>query len=251
MDKLATRKWILISPVLGLSLPGLAQATELEASLGVTGFWMQSHVVGEDDPKELWPYISLSYGALRFNSNGLGFQQQLNQDNTVGAFIRLRRSPVDVDDNSMLRDLRDRKDAAELALNWSTQFATMDISTTLAGDISDRHEGYEANIKVGKPYQTSAGMFIPALSLAYLSEDLVNYYYGVNPQESLDSGFTTFQGNDALVSRAELTHVFPLGDHWQAITNVSYSYFGSGITDSPIVDRSDVWGGRLTVAYKF
>lgn len=76
-------------------------------------------------------------------------------------------------------------------------------------------------------------------------------YYGVSVQESAGSGFAAYQGNDALVSRAELTHIFPFGDHWQTITNVSYSNLGSGIKDSSIVERSDVWGGSLTVAYKF
>ena len=250
MKNLMTCK-VLLPSLLGMSLTGLTKAAEFDATLGATGLWLQNHVVGEDDAKEIWPYINLSYVAARFNTHGLGLQTDLDATNTVGAFVTLRRSPIDVDDNNILRNFRDRKDAAELALNWSTKLATMDISTTLATDISDRHDGYEAKVKAAKSYKTQAGVFIPALTLAYLSEDLVDYYYGVSAAEASSSSFAAYQGDDTLVSRAQLTHVFPIGEHWQTITNVSYINLGSGIKDSSIVERYDVWGGNLTVAYKF
>lgn len=251
MKPLKSLDFLKYSPLVLLSFASVGHAEEFDASIGVTGIYAQSFVVGEDDPKEALPYLNLSYGMVRFNPKGLGIEQELDENNTVGAYIHYRFSPIDVDDNYELRNFRDRDGAVELAVDWSTKVASMDITTTLSGDVSGKHEGYEAKVKAGKSYDTQVGRLIPAVTVAYQSKDLVDYYYGVSSTESAASGYAEYEGDGAIVSRAELTHVFPFGDHWQTVTNVSYMNLGNEIKDSSIVERSDIWGGSLSVVYSF
>ncbi|WP_197478930.1 MipA/OmpV family protein [Marinomonas atlantica] len=239
-----------LTPAVLLTFTANGYATEWNASLGATGLWQQSHVVGEDDRKKILPYINLAYEKFSVSTGGIGFTQPLNERNKISALVTLRHSPIDVDDNNALRNFRERDNATELTLKWSTSLSSLNIDSSLATDISDKHQGYEAKVKLSKPFKTQLGMFIPAFVVGYQSDKLVDYYYGVSQQES-SNGFAAYEGDDTVVSRLALTHIFPLGDHWQTITNVGYTNLGSGIKDSPIVERSDMWGGSLTVAYKF
>ena len=226
-------------------------ANELNSSIGITGVWSESYIIGENNTSDPFPYIDLTYGMFKASPRGIGLEHTINDKDKVSLLATLRRSPLDIDDNSQLTGLNERKDATELTVGWSTKLQSVDITSSLSADISDKHNGYEAKVKASKPYKTQVGLLIPSLSLAYQSKDLVNYYHGINADESVLSGYEVYEGKGGVIGQMGITHIFPISDHWKTITNIQHTSLGDNISDSPIVDKSSFWAGTFSVVYTF
>ena len=238
-------------PLIILPFASSTYADQLNSSIGITGIWAESYIVGEDNVSDPFPYVNLSYGMFRASPQGIGVEHTISDKDKVSLLVKLRRSPLDIDENSQLTGLNERKDATELALGWSTKLQSIDITSSLAADISDKHNGYEAKIKASKPYKTQVGLFIPSLGLAYQSKDLVNYYHGISASESALSGYQAYKGDGGVIGQMGITHIFPISDHWKTITNIQHTTLGDNISDSPIVEQSSFWAGMFSVVYTF
>ena len=225
-------------------------AAELSSSVGVGGSWKQKHIKGEHSSTRAFPYINLEYGAFTASPNGLGANLSTTRSDEFSALLKYRRSPIEQPENRVLRSLDERDDATEVALQWLHKMPYVDVTSSAAFDISDTHEGYEAQVKLSKAFETKIGLMIPAASVAYQSDDLVDYYYGVSAREATPS-IGAYDADGTLNSQLSVTHIFPLTDHWHTSTKLSYDHLGSEIADSTIVDRSDFWAATVSVFYTF
>lgn len=235
-----------------VSLPVItsAHAAELSSSIGVGGTWKQEHIKGEYRNTSLFPYINLQYGSFKATPNGVGASLSQSSTNQFSVLLKYRQSSFDYPENRTLRHLTERDDAVELALAWQHSNTYFDLTSTLARDVSDTHEGYEAKVKLSKSFTTPVGMFIPSATIAYQSDDLANYYYGVSPTEAT-SDIQAYQADATINHQVALLHIFPITDHWHTSTQVSYHHLGSELANSSIVEHDDYWATRLTVFYKF
>lgn len=228
-----------------------AQATELDASLGVASSWQQSYVIGEDDDPKYLPYINVQYGLFVLNYDGLGITKKVGKADQFSALFNLRESTIDHGDNDVLSNLKKRDDATDLALLWTHNTSLVDFTGGVVFDVSDTHQGYEALLGLSKQYVTQKfGIFKPAATISYQSEDLVDYYYGVSTAEA-DAKIAAYEGDASVNAQLSFTHIYPINDNWHTATVVSYDYLGSGISDSPIVERDNYWTGALALFYKF
>lgn len=245
---LAALKYSAYFSLIGVSCA--IQATEWNADLGLSLLGAQSHVFGEENKAEVRPYLNLEYGVFIAGPDGLGVSGQLGESDQLSAVFIVRESVIDHDENGLLKHLKERDDATELALHWTHFTPLVDITTAISSDVSDTHEGYEAKLMLSKKLETEAGIFIPAVAIQHQSEELVDYYYGVRAAEA-NSRFASYQGKAATNANASITHVYPITPEWHVATQVAYDYLGSGISDSPIVEESGYWSGALSVFYRF
>ncbi|MBM6551890.1 MipA/OmpV family protein [Marinomonas ostreistagni] len=236
-----------------LPIASYSAAAELSTSLGVGGHWKQEHIKGEHSNTSLFPYINLEYGSFSASPDGIGTQFNSTALDQFSLLLKYRQSPFELPENHVLRGLDERDDATEVALQWKHMATHFDVTSSIAADISDTHEGYEAKVKVSRAMETPYGLFIPAASLAYQSDDLVDYYYGVSAVEASrnSNNIQAYSADASVNSEVSLTHVFPITDHWHTSAQFSYNHLGSDIADSTIVKRSDFWASRLSVFYKF
>ncbi|MBJ7550591.1 MipA/OmpV family protein [Marinomonas ostreistagni] len=226
------------------------QATEWNADLGLSVLGAQSHVFGEEDKAEIRPYVNLEYGMFIAGPEGIGISSKVGEIGQLSAVLLMRESVVDRDDNDLLKHFEKRKDATELAIQWTHFTPFIDITTALSSDVSETHEGYEAKLMLSKKLETDVGTFIPAFAIHHQSEELVDYYYGVRAAEE-SSRFSAYQGKAATNANTSVTHVYPLSAEWHVATRIAYDYLGRGISDSPIVEESGYWSGALSMFYRF
>ncbi|NVK75280.1 hypothetical protein C0J08_09925 [Marinomonas sp. CT5] len=243
-----TTKWS--APILLASVSLFANATELNANLGLSLLGEQNHVIGEDNDVKIHPYLNVQYGMFIVGPEGIGLTKKVGTNDQFSSVFLMRESVFDKEDNDLLKHFDKRDDATELALQWTHYTPIVDITTAISTDVSNTHEGYEAKLMLSKKLQTRLGTFIPAAAIQHQSDELVDYYYGVSSKES-NSRFSAYKGEAATNTNLSLTHVYPITAKWHLATRVAYDHLGEAIADSPIVKRSNYWSGAFSVFYQF
>ena len=86
--------------------------------------------------------------------------------------------------------------------------------------------------------------------LTYFSQDIINYYIGVSPDEVLATR-PEFEAKSGFRAQAEIYAQYPVSESWSFHTGITHSYFSSNVKDSPLVDTNQVTQVTLGVMYVF
>ncbi len=158
---------------------------------------------------------------------------------SVGPVIRPRFEGYDEHDSSELRGMDDREWSIDggLGVSWLTSIGLFGV--TFVTDMLGRHNGQELDLSYTILFKWGGFDFIPSLGVRWKSENLVDYYYGVNDDEIRFDGAVSrasYDGNDAVNPYLQLAVRRKLSDRWSLLGAVQYEWLDSEITDSPIVD---------------
>lgn len=241
---------LFISSVLLISAAEYSQATEFNANVGVGAAHIQSHVKGEKDENQIFPYAELQYGMLTLDPDGLGITAPISATSAVSFVLKIRESGFDETDNQELAHLTKREDTGELMVNWFQAAPWADFNAFVSADLMDKHKGYELGLGVSKQVPILGGVLIPQAGIQYQSAPLVDYYYGVSRAESTTL-ITAYDGKASVNANASLTHIYKLFGGWHTATTVGINHLGTGISDSSIVARDNYWMGSASVFYQF
>jgi len=225
-------------------------AAEFNANVGIGAAHIQSHVKGEDDSNQLFPYAELQYGMLTLNPDGLGITTALTPTSALSFILTLRESSFDATDNKELAGLTKRDETGELMINWVQMTPWADLSASISADLMDKHGGYELGFGVSRQIQMLGGIFIPQAGLQYQSEKLVDYYYGVSKAEASHT-IEAYNAKASITSNLSLTHIYKLSGGWHTATAMAFNSLGEGISDSSIVERDNYWMGSVSLFYQF
>ncbi len=115
-------------------------------------------------------------------------------------------------------------------------------------EISDRHDGLISQLAVSLPMEWSRGYFVPSVELIHQSSDYADYYFSVSEPETTPARSVYSPGaasNLAIKARWG----YALNDKWLLSGAVGLEQLDSAITESPIVERDDIWSARIGLAY--
>jgi len=117
-------------------------------------------------------------------------------------------------------------------------------------DVSQTHEGFE--ISADYSYRWTLGRFSmsPTLGLAYKSDDLSNYYWGVNPQEA---GLTLqpYEAKGGVDWEVGLRTSYYLTKSVRLAISADYERLHDSVASSPIVAEDHVIGYFAGAAWQF
>ena len=86
--------------------------------------------------------------------------------------------------------------------------------------------------------------------MTYKSEKLIDYYYGIDGEDTANSSLW-YAADHALQTSVGLLLNKPLSKHWRWVGRVQLSALGSGMTDSPLVSKDYVASGFIGFGYQF
>ncbi len=93
-------------------------------------------------------------------------------------------------------------------------------------------------------------MLVPSIDLEWESARLVDYYYGVRPEEATPDR-PAYVGRATINEKARVTGFYLINRSWTAFAGVQAAAYGPGITDSPIVTRHVTLRGYIGMAWLF
>lgn len=142
----------------------------------------------------------------------------------------------------------------DFAVNSGVEFLYIndwgDLQAQLFTDISGTHNGQSAWVSYSYPWITQTSEFSLTFGLEWKSGDLVDYYYGVRPQERID-GRPAYKGGAGVNSVLRFSARRVLSERWQLIGVVERENLSSSIRRSPIIERGSVSTAFLGLYYQF
>jgi outer membrane scaffolding protein for murein synthesis (MipA/OmpV family) len=181
----------------------------------------------------------------------------------LGPVMRFRFGRDDGIDNATLASLRPVDDALEAGLFVSYRLPNVykpgdgwELRSTLVQDVTDSHDGFLWGISLGYDVPLNQKWRIGAgISTTYGSDDYVSTYFGIDADNSLRSGLSTYDANAGFNDvGASLRANYAFDERWGIIGIVGVSRFIGDAADSPIVTQegSDYQMiGGAGVSYRF
>ncbi len=153
-------------------------------------------------------------------------------------------------DTAILHGMKERKSSFWLggAVDWNTDLAT--VSLEWLKDASSYSQGQKAEINISKAIMYKGLLFTPRIVGTWLSDDTVNYYYGVTAAEATLSR-RAYKGESAFNVQAGLNVALPITANQTVLFDVGVTSLGGNIKDSPIVKKSVVTGVGIGYSYQF
>ena len=94
------------------------------------------------------------------------------------------------------------------------------------------------------------GIILGGIGPRWLSQNRVDYYYGVRAAEARP-GRPAYRPSNTWNLDINVTALISLGPKWSLVSVLNREGFGSSIKNSPIVERSSAWGLVTALSYNF
>jgi outer membrane protein len=169
---------------------------------------------------------------------------------SLGPVLRPRFEGYDAADSTTLAGMKDRDASLDAGAEWSWRADWGLIGVSLVTDVLGKHHGQELELSYTALFPYAGFEFVPSAALRWRSSNLVDYYYGVRAEEAA-AGRPAYEPDDTITPLARLMVRRKLSEKWSALGAVQYEWFGSEITDSPIVEDDYIVSFMLGLTYTF
>jgi len=239
--------------VAGLPLSSLAAdepAADSQWGLGLAVGVSQRPYRDADNQTRALPL--LTYENRWVHVGGPGVDLKLPSAGPVSFALRARYAfdGYEQDDAPILNGMTERKDSIWLggAAKWHNALA--DVSAEWLGDVSSHSKGQQFKLQLDRGFRAGAFEFTPRVAAIWLDRRYVDYYYGVTaPEVTADRPF--YEGKASVNAEVGLRTVYTFAPRQALSLDVSATRLGTGIKDSPLVDRRSLGSVRLGYVYRF
>lgn len=150
----------------------------------------------------------------------------------------------DESDSFIFKNMDERKFSMDAGVGLTYQKQNWKIGVSTMFDVLGRSKGYEAKANIGRVFRYGPLFFEPSLSLSYLDDKHVDYYYGVKAHETNELTHE-YKGKASLNTTLGFSVATPI--FFEGFTRVAFDYtwFDKNITNSPLVDEKTNLSFRL------
>ncbi len=195
------------------------------------------------------PIPAISYIGDRVQIFGPGVRCGLFKWHDLGlaAVGDFRLGAYDEKDSPVLAGLGDRKSTLMGGLAFQAFLpGGVDLSAGYEHDLLNQFNGGSADLSLEKSFQRGLFTLTPAVGLNWLTEELANYEFGV-PADKAEDGRPAYEPGSVVTVNYGLGLFIELRGAWRIIVRGNLAQLPSAITQSPIVDQSQVLSGFAAV----
>lgn len=228
--------------------------TMADFALGLGATTSQEPQRGIDPEQFIIPLVSYSGERFSFQFTTINYQLTQIADVEISLVASGRLQGYEAKDSPYLLGMKDRDNTLDGGIN----LAWNGINLSMTSDLLNKHDGQEAALSYEKGFDFGRLMIMTSVGLAWQSQKLTQYYYGVEPHE-----VRSFRVDDTLVQRnayetkaaviptVGLLMRYALDQRWFIMGGTEVRFLPNTITDSPIIDRDEAWGAFIGVARAF
>ena len=181
---------------------------------------------------EDWAYLSLRGG-------GVWLLQSADRSLRLGLGVTVH-SGYNPYHESDLAGMDRRRASIDAGVNASWRTSIVDVGLSYAHDVANASKGDTASIRVSHGFMVEPRLRLtPSIGARWESAKVVDYYYGVRPNEALLPDRPAYQGRETTNYIAGISADYRLTKEWSLLGDIRTTHFGSGITDSPVVARKE------------
>lgn len=184
------------------------------------------------------PLPLIGYRGEKLSVYGPFVSYQLLQsgDLSVSAKLAPRFAGFDDSDSDVFIGMAKRKTSLDAGLGLQYQLDDWTFEAETLADVLSNSNGYEARVKLSYGLRFGPVQLSPSLGASYLSNKLVNYYYGVRPEEATFNR-AAYQAGSTVNYHTGLALSTPVLFGGMTRLGIEHHWYGSSIADSPLTDR--------------
>jgi outer membrane protein len=216
--------------------------------LGGGGFVQTEPYAGV--PARVYPAPVVSYEGERLYVRSAIVGYRIISDNGVmiGPLVQPRIEGFKEDDSPFLSGMQDRNWSVDGGVNIEAVTPVGLLGVSIVSDLLGRNRGQEVEFRYLVMFPALGFQLIPSGGVRWKSDSLVDYYYGVRPNEARPDR-PAYQGEQAFDPFLRLVVRHNLTKHWSLFTDAQYEWLASEITNSPIVSKDYQLGVTTGVLY--
>lgn len=241
---------IFTTSVLGAETPQAQAKPKIDAYAGL-GPYVQSQPYRDADPLILpTPVIFFDNRLVYVRWTRVGLYVYGKQNWGVSLTAQPRPWGYQAEDSQQLAGMAERKPSWEggIALGGKSRLGFAEL--TYFHDMLDRSNGSLTRLEVGKSFTFGRWYHLPSIFIIRYSDAMMNYYYGVRPQEGTPQR-PAYEAKAGVNAALQYFGMVEVSAHWYASANLRIDYLATEITRSPIVDDQWMGSAMVSVLYKF
>jgi len=188
------------------------------------------------------PLVSVSYRDTVYWSLGQAGVWLLKSDDRsarLGLAVKARGG-YDPEDYDGLVGMEKRHTSVEAGLNGKWWTRLVGLSFGYFTDVTDKSNGNSAQLGLSHSFRLSSKWSLtPSVGAEWLSDEVVNYYYGVRASEAIP-GRPAYTGQSTVNLRGAMMVHYKMARAWSLFGGASITHLGTGMTDSPIIIQDNV-----------
>jgi outer membrane protein len=218
--------------------------------LGVGAINAPEPYVGMSTDRMVIPMAGLDVGRFSFQGVRASFELARHQGFTLEAVAGARFMGYKAEDSLFLEGMQNRDGSVDAGVRASWQHDWVGLDASVVTDVLGRSKGQEAALELFVPVSFWYVRLKPNVGLSWQSARLVDYYYGVRPEEALPDR-PSYEPGAALNLTAGLEGIIPLSRNIAIVGLVKTDFFSNEIKRSPIVEDTYGVTGIVSLGYRF
>ncbi|MDP4528785.1 MipA/OmpV family protein [Alkalimonas delamerensis] len=192
----------------------------------------------QDYRRRVVPIPVIGYRGDRLSVYGPFISYQLLQQDglTLTARLAPRFAGTDASKSPVFEGMKKRRTSADAGFGLRYDWQQLRFETSWMHDILGNSDGYEVRNRIGYQHRFGPVFVEPHLSLDYSNARLVNYYYGVRPEEATSSR-PAYQAGSAWNPALGVSVATPIFFGGMTRLGVDHRWYHDTIADSPLTDR--------------
>jgi len=205
--------------------------------LGAGFGFLEKPYVDFDGDNIGFPLLSFENRWISVRGPYIDFKLPLAGPVSFALRARYSRDGYEAADSPALVGMTERKGSFWYGATAVWRNAVADISIEWLADASDHSGGQRAKLSVAHAFDSGKFEFTPRVSATWLSDDFVDYYFGVGETEALPNR-AAYLGDAAVNFEAGLRATYRFRPKQSVFLDVGVETLDDVIKDSPIVDGS-------------
>ena len=226
------------------------KSDKLQISAGGSLIVSPRPYVGADPQIFPVPAVTLRYKRLFFEGIRGGVEFFRAGKFTGNAFMQAQFKGIEPDSSTFLEGMEPRRKSADAGAEILFLGRPVGFRAAFLTDILGRSGGQEVSFQAVTGAPLGKLLILGGFGPRWLSEDRVDYYYGVRPVEATPSR-PCYPGTSAWNWDLSVTALYNPGPSWTLFLLFNREGFGSPITASPLIEQNAGYSLVSAVLYNF
>lgn len=230
----------------------LSDKKENNFGIGFTSSIAERPFVGIDNQPASLLYISYKKDSFYIEGLDIGYSLHKNKTSSLNVLATPRFYEVKESfaSNGELNAIDETKPSYFGGLSSQIKINIFTYTFQILHDLIESN-GNEFVAQASKSFNINKDLIVtPSVGFVYQDDKLVDHYYGVQTNEII-AGRPLYAGKGSLNYNATLNASWSATKHIDLLGQVKYEKLGSGITNSPIVNKDSVLFFTLGAVYRF
>jgi len=206
----------------------------------------------DSDKAQPIPLVLWENDTFFVRGGSAGWKAWTDETWEIAVLAEFRGDGYDSGDADILTGMDDRDKTVDGGASVAWRNGAWGVKATWVHDLANKHEGYEARGEVSYTFTPGNWAIKPSAGVVYQSDDLVDYYYGVQNDEAVPLLRPAYSADAEVIYRLQTAATWsPGGSKWHILAGVRADFQGDEFDDSPITNDDTFLMYVLAAGYRF